>query len=383
MNKHRKFLAIILLFSMIFSAFACCGAAAAESGESAAEIAVREFNKRGNVILETTFEAMNAMNIEPADIVTVIIAGTAFDMPAGTSYSDVDSGAMIFRFDTEDGKVMLGINGGSFAEETNMAVKETIDEDPGYRWNVITDTVTVMLKEKGGYRDEYMIRNLERTNERADYSSLSDAEYANCRAVSASGVKADTLFRGSTPLNPALGRDPFAMEYLQEQGIKSVLNLADTVDEMTAFEAYPGSYYSTCSIMNPEMAYDFGSEVFAGKVKDCVQFILENDAPYYIHCKEGKDRSGILCAVLACALGATYEEIAADYMKSFTNFYDVEEGTETYDTILRTNLTKTLCGLFGVSDLSQADLKAEAEEYLLSCGLTAGELASLAEKIGA
>jgi len=411
MKISKKYTAILLLLTLLLTVFTGCGrtmtdsapaadevkaseptaaptAAAAEapvpeSGDEPVVLAVREFHKRGNVILDTSFEALGEKNIAPADIVTVSVGDQTYEMPVGTSYSDVDSGDMICRFDTEDAVVILAINGGSFAETANMAVKETIDEDPGYRWDVKTDTVSIMLKEKGGYQDEYTVRNLVRTNEREDYGTLSDADFANCRAVSVGGMKENTVFRGSTPLDTDMGRNTYSMAFLQENGIQSILNLADSSEEMTSFDTYAGSYYAACQVWNAEMDYKFASDSYAEKVKDCVIFMLENEGPFFIHCKEGKARTGIFCAILECYLGASYEEMKNDYMMTFLNFYHVEEDSETYQTILRTNLTKTLCSLFDVSDLEQADLRSEAEAYLLSAGLTADELSALAAKIGA
>ena len=40
-----------------------------------------------------------------------------------------------------------------------------------------------------------------------------------------------------------------------------------------------------------EMNYDFAGKEFGQKVKKSVLFITENDGPYLIHCKEGKDRN--------------------------------------------------------------------------------------------
>ena len=47
------------------------------------------------------------------------------------------------------------------------------------------------------------------------------------------------------------------MAVTEKAGIRSILNLDDSVEKMKESSAYPGSYYSTCSIFNPEMNYDF------------------------------------------------------------------------------------------------------------------------------
>ncbi|MBQ1632503.1 MAG: hypothetical protein II049_06750, partial [Clostridia bacterium] len=63
-------------------------------------------------------------------------------------------------------------------------------------------------------------------------------------------------------------------------------------------------------------------------------------------------------------------------------FYHVEQGDETYGILLRNNLVKTLCALFGVEDLETANLREKAGSYLKSIGLTAEQLDMLSAKLG-
>lgn len=354
----------------------------AEAERESFDISVAGFNKYGNAILDTTFDYLNDRDIELGDIITVTINDQKYDMPVGTSYSDVDSGNMICRFDYEDQKVLLAVNGDSLAETTNMAEKQIADDNSTITWNIKVDKVSLCLKEKKGYLDEYTIRSLERSNERSEYANLSDDDFANCRVVSVTGIKPNTLFRGTTPIDPKIGRNEYAMKFIEANKIRTILNLCNTYEEMTAFADYPDSYYSTCAILDTVMVCNFATDDYASKVKECVLFINENDGPFYIHCKEGKDRTGILCAVLECYFGASYDEINNDYIKSFENFYHVEEGSDIYNLIIKTNFEKTLSEMFGIKDPGNANLRKEAEEYLLSCGLTESDLSSLAAKIG-
>lgn len=344
-------------------------------------VKIKEISKHGNALLDVTFDGMKAAGLEIGDVITVTVGEKKYDLPIGTSYTDVDSGEMICRFDTEDSVVALAINMGSFADVTGAGRKETLEEDPGYKWTVLVPEVELALKEKKGYLDEYNARNLTRTNVRADYSALSDEAFANFRAVAVSGLKENFLYRSSSPVEPALARNEYVMAAMERAGIRTVLNLDDSVETMTAYPAYPGSYYSKCSVVNPEMNYDFTGAEFGEKVKESLLFIIENDGPYLIHCKEGKDRTGILCAVLECFAGASAEEVERDYMLTYFNYYGVQPQDAAYGIVLKNNLVKTLCGLYQVDGLASADLKKEAEEYLLSVGLSEVQLNELAEKL--
>ena len=376
----KRTLCIILVFSFLAVFMTGCQNGDTNATDSL-ELTVNEISKHGNVKLNVTFDEMKSAGIEIGDIITVKVGDNVYVLPVGTAYTDVDSGEMICRFDLEDNEVTLAINYGSFAEAAGIAKKQTIEENPGYKWNIRVNEIGIALKEKKGYLDEYNARNLTRTDAREDYPELTDEEFANFRAVTVSGLKENVLFRSSTPLESALGRNEYAMAATEKAGIRTVANLDDSVDTMKSYTTYPNSYYSRCVVVNPEMGYDFESEEFAAKVKECVLFIIENDGPYLIHCKEGKDRTGILCAILECFAGATADDVKRDYMLTYHNYYGVKQGEAVYSIILNNNLLKTLSALFKIDSFETAALKESAVRYLTSVGLTNGQLDALGDRL--
>lgn len=352
-----------------------------EQAAEAVTIPVKDISKHGSVVLDTTFDKLKEYDIEVGDVVTVFVGDKEYDLPVGTAYSDVDSGKMICRFDTEDNEVAVGINMGSFAKEAGIGEKQTIDKEPGYQWDIKIPELKLLLKEKKGFLDEYSARNLSRTDAREDYPELTDEEFANFRPIKVTGMKENLFYRSSTPIEPAIGRNEYAMAAMEKAGIVSVLNLDDSVELMKSYDTYPDSYYSKCNIINPEMTYDFETEEFAQKVKDSVTFIINNDGPYLIHCKEGKDRTGILCALLECFAGAPAEDITKDYMTTYYNYYNIKPEDASYSIILNNNLVKTLCHLYKVDSIETTDLKEKAREYFISAGLTEEQLDLLSKKI--
>ena len=128
---------------------------------------------------------------------------------------------------------------------------------------------------------------------------------------------------------------------------------------------------------------DFLSEVTLSGIAEGMRFIIKNDGPYLIHCNEGKDRAGFVSALLECLMGATMDEVTADYMETYYNYYGVEEGTEKYDLIVKNNLIKVLNATFKVDDVYKEDLAAEAAAFLMEdAGLTADEVTALKVKLG-
>ena len=98
--------------------------------------------------------------------------------------------------------------------------------------------------------------------------------------------------------------------------------------------------------------------------------------PYLIHCTEGKDRTGFVCAVLEALCGASYEEIVADYMITYENYYGItrESAPDSYNAIARLNIDGMLAFLAGVDD-STADLRGlsyeePARNYLKTAGMS-------------
>lgn len=60
--------------------------------------------------------------------------------------------------------------------------------------------------------------------------------------------------------------------------------------------------------------YHSNEEEFGKVIATVVRFINKHPGPYYIHCRLGTDRTGTVSACLAALAGASWEEIAQDYM---------------------------------------------------------------------
>ncbi len=80
-----------------------------------------------------------------------------------------------------------------------------------------------------------------------------------------------------------------------------------------------------------------------------MRFIIENEGPYYIHCMEGQDRTGAVCAIFESLLGASKNELMIDFMKTYENFYKVVRGSEQYMAIIKGELQENIASVRGFS----------------------------------
>ncbi len=344
--------------------------------------------KYGNVYTDCAAENFTGdLGLEWADLVTVKFLGQELVLPVVPTYSYVDSGkpAVILGANEQGnptGYVSLAINMGNFAETYGIARKMTDDAGNWY-WVAFEGVefpieVTFELYEKEGYMAEYLLHELSRTNDRADYAHLTDAQFANFRAVATTGMGSGKLYRSSSPINPEIGRNTYAMTEAEKAGVSVIINLADTAEEAAAYEGFAGSYYANQNVICLSLGVDFAEDSFKQGLAKGLRHIIENEGTYLVHCNEGKDRAGFVTALLECLMGASAEEVVADYMVTYYNYYGIEPGTEKYEAIANSNIVKSLETAFGVEDLYAADLAAEAAVYIHEdLGLTQDEVFAL------
>ncbi len=349
------------------------------------------FSKHGNVETDCSSDKfVNELGFAWGDVVTVRFLEHKLKLPVVPTYSYVENGmpAVIMK-KSEDGKpcenISLAINMGNFGQTYGLLESKTDDKGEPYQ-KACGDVefpveVTFSLAEKEGYLAEYAMYDLNRTNNREDYKELTDAEFANFREVTVSGIKTKTLFRTSSPINPELGRSSYSSAALEQAGVNVIVNLADSKEEASGYEGFEGSYYSKQKVIYLNLGVDFTSNEFKAGLAKGLRFMAENKGVYAIHCTYGKDRAGFTTALLECLAGASCDEITADYMQSYVNYYGVQKGSDKYDAIAKINIINTLQTAFDVEDISNADLAKEAEEYIASIGLTNEEITKLKTNI--
>lgn len=357
----------------------------------ALESSVNDIQKYGNLVLSITKSDMDSIGAEYGDVFKISLGDETLEAPYCTSYSDVDLGNLVLR---NDGDIMiLAINMGDFASTYGIATKVT-NPDKTYEWvfeegKKLEDvTLSLVLSGKGEYRDQYLIHQLSRTNDRNDYSS--DAVFANFREIKGGNLGSYALYRSSSPVNNEIGRAKYADKLAEESKINTVMNLADSSDVVEGYfkeEGFASPYYKSLyengQVIALNMGVSFKTREFQAALVEGLTFLSKSEGPYLIHCNEGKDRAGFTSALLSALMGLSYDEIAADYMTSYENYYHVEKGTEQYEAVKRSNIDSMLSFIAGVEadNLSSVDLSVKAEEFLLAIGMEKANIDTLKSKL--
>ena len=314
-------------------------------------------DRYGNITTDITLPNLLNAGFEPGDMVLLEAGAFSGIVPLVYNYADVLPGNALARLHTGNQIIMLAINMGNFSEANKAAEGAA---------------VTITMSAKGAYRGELEIRNLVRTDNRADYSS--DAVFANFREVKLGGIPAERLYRSSHPAMNAdtgdtsdmVNRSPFAAALGEQARIATVINLADSPEELPSRAAsvpWYRNFVDRRNIIALGMGVDYKSPDFAGKLKSGLEFMISHNPPFLIHCNEGKDRAGVVVALLAALMGASPDAIVNDYMLSFENYYGVKKGEERY-ALISTVMLDIFKDFNGGTAPNSGNTIAAAERYL-------------------
>lgn len=370
-------LALFTLFSFVLSSFSLVSFA---EDIVLTVTGIVEISKHGNIKLNVSHETVLSY-FDFGDILTVSFGGVSVDLPLGTGFANVDSGmpVLVLQQD-EDAETELAINMGTFASTYGIADKVTLED--GFRWDYregFSDSTvfTLTMKEKAGYYEEFILRNLLYTDQRSDYPTLTDEQFANFREVRVGNIAEGVLYRSALPA-PDKDRAVYALKAAKAVGITFFVDLADSEDDFAEASKTEGDYFTHVGHIAVNASVDITSPDSKTKFAAALRAMIAHpNGKYLVTCKEGKDRTGFVIGLLEALMGASFEEIVEDYMISFYNYYGVEKGTLSYSTIVNGGIRNQFCIAFGIDNPESADLKKEAEEYLAFAGFSTDEIAAL------
>ena len=401
--KNTWLVSIISIACML--GFAACGDSSSSSGTEeegdvsfAVETTVLEDGpdmlNYGHLNLDIATDSLLA-SFEYGDVVTVVLDGyETLEAPVVRNYDDVSPGEFLLRVSQGKPYVTLSINYGQIAVAYGIAESAGDSASTSYR---LADVrlpikVKISMKEKGGFLENLeMLKFQNEGKSIEEYPDLSIEEFANFRAVSTTGMGKDVFFRSSSPIDPTLGRNAYADSLAKAAGVSVFINLTDSESGAKAYEGFDESYYASQSVVYLSLPAAFTATRFKEGLVEGLRFMIEHEGPYLVHCQMGKDRAGFVSAVLEALMGAKASEIRVDYVKTYTNYYNVVDGKQTaltgeqqdwFKAVIEKNMQMAY-GEVGVDivDFDKADLVSATEQYLEKLGLSKKEIAALKDRL--
>ncbi len=356
------------------------------------ETRIRKINSNGDVILNLTTNNIKRAGFTVGDEVKVVIKDYDYSEKMPFFVTDSDSKTDEAALVNEGDNVAISAANGSFAELSELFNSDTDDNDK-IVWEDDEGTtgigkkVVIYLHEKGTYKEQYELRNPERTNERDDYSS--DKKYANFRNVTVGTIGEDILYRSSSPINDVMNRADYAAEKMEEAGVKAVINLSDSEKKAKKYieesgNKYYGKLYDEGNVICLDLSYDFDSDEFQEGIGKAVKFMASHEGPYLVHCTEGKDRTGFLCALLESLMGASVSEMTSDYMQTYKNYYHYDSDSDEFKYTKKNYLREIFRDIADVdtnSELSDVDFHDAALTFLRTNGVSDDEINKVIERL--
>lgn len=253
------------------------------------------------------------------------------------------------------------------------------------------DVVTITLKTAGKYKAVQEALGQIYSFDRNDYPS--DESFANFRVISVGNVKENFIYRGASPIDNSRKRAKIVNDLIESKGIKYVINLADSVENVNEYfsaddfkSEYAKSLYENGNMILLDMSSSYTLTEYMESVVEGFRGALSSDGPVYIHCMEGKDRTGFVCMLVEALAGASYDEMLKDYMTTYANYFKVFEDKtpDKYEAIVNLYFVPFMECLHGTNDVSvlkNASYVEDAKAYLKSGGMTDAEIESFVKFI--
>ena len=331
---------------------------------------ITSYNEFGAAMLDFTEADMTEAGFTLGDLISITIDGKEIIMPYYDGYYTRNGEYLCVAYPTYPSICFTANNVGLPPELMGLE---------GH-------AVVVKMKEEGGCLDVQRALSMKYTNDRKDYPNLSDAKFANARAARGGNISNGTLHRSSSPFCNDINRAPYVSTYMEQVGVKTVLNLADTEEKMQGYDMppYSLSLWEANGVILCPLKADPTADDYNNQLVEALKELPSHPAPYLVHCMEGKDRTGYVCALLEGLCGATYDEIVADYLLTYDNYYQInpENAPELCNTLVSLRLNTCLMYYANVTDEAQlpdVDYAKAFADYLLSRGMSSQQVEALVQ----
>ena len=243
------------------------------------------------------------------------------------------------------------------------------------------ETATITLEQKGRYKEEFEAYNI--NNARYRMEGQTDEAFRNAREVTFGDIRPGRLYRGSSPFDPSAGRIELMGSYLLEHNIGGVFDLADSRETLEAYEGLPdhtAAMIAQGQVITSALGVDYLQPKAMQSIGEGLNALTELEGPWLIQCTLGRDRTGVICALVEALCGADYDEIVQDYMQSYDNLHEIDMDPDSLQyQLFKARIDEYLTLIFGVEtqDLPDIDMRAASRDYLIRCGMTEDQIDKL------
>ena len=382
----------ILVLALLLFSLCACQKKKEESNPSIADYPIEHEMEYGGVYIKIAIDDFNALGFSFGDSIDLTFDNgrKLEDIPYYNGYY-VDAGEPL----------LIGYPGYEYIKATinygqdlwdEFSLKAPANVEGLWKKAVLEEhnTATITLHEKGKYLPIQEASDIHYFDERERYDS--DAMFANFRSMNLGKLKRDVIYRSASPCDNQHNRAPYVDALIREAGVKTILDLADNevkIEKYIASDGFASPYflslYENDQVIPIALNMNYLSDDFGMKIVQGFNLMAEKEGPYLIHCTEGKDRTGFVAMLIEALAKASYEEIEADYMKTYANYYRIDKSNdkEKYQIILERNLDGMIAFMVNDAgiDFKNCDLSIYAENYLQRCGMSEEQIQAFKERL--
>lgn len=337
---------------------------------SLTNLKVYEDTEFGAVIVDVSIEDFNQAGFNLGDSCNVKFSNgfELKDIPYYNGYYVKNLAPLIVAYASST-ELKIAFNNGTLWKDAKLTTNDTVD--------ITVNKAKKYLTTQESLGQSYSI-------ERNKYAS--DEEFCNFRTLKGGSLKEYLIYRGASPVDNSRNRAMYVDNLLLNNKIASVINLADSTEKINKYMAsddftsnYVKNLYDNGQVILLSMSSSYFSDAYKQSVIKGFRHMLSTNGPYYIHCLEGKDRTGFVCTLIEALVGANYDEMCEDYMLTYNNYFKInkKDAIEKYNAIVTLYFDAFMEYLYGSSNintLKEANYVESAKNYLRSGGMTDEEI---------
>lgn len=278
--------------------------------------------------------------------------------------------------------MLCGYPGDPYVKLARNCGNPTWDE-----FNMSDDSIVeITLNEKEKYLEIEELFSLEYSDNIDDFES--PEAFSNLRELCGGRIKNNFFYRSASPCDNWHHRGTPTDKLIKKYNIQCVLNLSNSKEKYASFkekDSFDSPYYDSLYMSNRVLLLllnvNYRSYDFKKKIANGLLLMSKCEGPVLIHCAEGKDRTGFVCALIMSLAGASYKDIIDDYMLTYKNYYNITKTTapKKYEAILDNiyDFLYSMCQKERKIPLSELDLYNSAINYLKQGDLNDDEISSI------